>query len=80
MVILSGAVNGRGCGGWPPGFPRARAARQGKEPEITCESGMVVYTCHSSTQEAESGRWRVLGQSRLHSKVLSQKEKSEKPV
>jgi hypothetical protein len=40
--------------------------------------GVAVHTCNSSTQEAEAGGSRALGQPGLHSGNLSQKNKQSK--
>jgi hypothetical protein len=39
---------------------------------------VVVYTCNSSTQKAETGGLWVQGQPGLHSKTLSQKTEQHK--
>jgi hypothetical protein len=36
--------------------------------------GVVILACYPRAQEAEAGGLRVLGQSGLHSKTLSQKK------
>jgi hypothetical protein len=39
------------------------------------EPGLLVYTCNSSTWEAETGGLQIQGQPGLHSESLSQKKK-----
>jgi hypothetical protein len=40
--------------------------------------GVVVFTCNTSTQEAEAGRSEVLGQPGLHKETLSQTKQNKK--
>jgi hypothetical protein len=42
------------------------------------EPGLLVYTCNSSTWEAETGGLQIQGQPGLHSESLSQKKKKER--
>jgi hypothetical protein len=41
------------------------------------EPGTVEHTCSPSTREAEAEELRVSGQPKLHSKIVSQKNKGE---
>jgi hypothetical protein len=45
---------------------------EGVTMDKNSNSGMEVHSCNSSSLEAEAGESWVLGQLRLHSKILSQ--------
>jgi hypothetical protein len=40
-----------------------------KEVKIKTNPGVMVHTCHPSTQQAEAGRLQVQGQPGLHSEL-----------
>ena len=40
-------------------------------------SGMAMCSCISTTQEGKAGGSQILGESRLHDEILSQKKKNQ---